>query len=75
MSKGSIMSLDPEVYADILRRILVYHSKAGVDLSITMEGMGEVSPNHAIGLVPTDDGFDIIIVDVDVDGPPPEHLN
>ena len=74
MDKDNVMSLDPETYADILRRILVYHSKAGMDLSITMEGMDGVSPNHAIGLVPTKEGFNVIVVDVG-DPPPAKHLN
>lgn len=65
MDKDNVMSLDPETYADILRRILVYHSKAGMDLSITMEGMDEVSPHQAIGLVPTEEGFNVVIVDLE----------
>ena len=65
MGKKNVMSLDSETYADILRRILIYHSKAGVDLSITMEGMDAISPDQAIGLVPTEDGFNVIVVELE----------
>ena len=30
-----------------------------------MEGMDEVSPNQAIGLVPTEEGFNVVIVDLE----------
>jgi len=70
--EGKLTSLDASTYSDVLRRILVSLSNSGFGLSVSMSSLEEVQPTEAIGLVPTETGFDIVVVDL---GAPDKGLN